>query len=34
MLAGDSMELLKGGDSSTSNYWAYVMLTVTPAFIK
>ncbi len=34
MFASESMELLKGGDSSASNYWAYIMLTVTPAFIK
>lgn len=34
MVASESMELLKGGDSSASNYWAYFMLTVTPSFIK
>jgi hypothetical protein len=34
MFAGESMELLKGGDSSASNYWGYIMLAVTPAFIK
>lgn len=34
MFASESMELLKGGDSSANNYWAYIMLTVTPAFIK
>ena len=34
MFASENMELLKGGDSSASNYWAYIMLTVTPAFIK
>lgn len=34
MFASESMELLKGGDSSASNYWAYIMLTVTPVFIK
>ncbi|MGE0021558.1 MAG: hypothetical protein AB7S72_17940 [Draconibacterium sp.] len=34
MFASETMELLKGGDSGASNYWAYVMLTVTPAFIK
>lgn len=35
MLFGtDSMELLKGGDKSTANYWGYVMLTVTPKFLK
>ena len=34
MFASETMELLKGGDSGASNYWAYIMLTVTPAFIK
>lgn len=34
MFASESMELLKGGDSNASNYWAYIMLTVTPVFIK
>jgi len=34
MFAGESMELLKGGDSSASNYWAYIMLAVTPTFLK
>ena len=34
MFASENMELLKGGDSSASNYWAYIMLTVTPVFIK
>ncbi|MEN8115609.1 MAG: hypothetical protein ABFS16_01440 [Bacteroidota bacterium] len=34
MFAGDSMEILKGGDSSAGQHWAYVMLSVTPAFIK
>ncbi len=34
MFAGDSMEILKGGDSSVGQHWAYVMLSVTPAFIK
>lgn len=34
MFAGESMALLKGGDTSASNYWGYLMLTVTPAFIK
>jgi len=35
MLFGtDSMELLKGGDKSTTNYWGYVMLSVTPKFLK
>ncbi len=35
LFAGDSMEILKkGGDSSTGQNWAYVMLSVTPVFIK
>jgi len=34
MFAGKGMEELKGGDSSTFNTWAYIMLSVTPAFIK
>lgn len=34
MFASESMELLKKGDSGASNYWAYIMLTVTPTFIK
>lgn len=34
MFAGDSMEILKGGDSSAGQHWAYVMLSVTPSFIK
>lgn len=35
MLFGtDSMLLLKGGDKSTTNYWGYVMLTVTPKFLN
>lgn len=34
MLAGDSMEILKGGDSSIGQHWAYLMLSVTPSFIK
>ena len=34
MFAGDSMEMLKGGDSSTGQHWAYLMLTVNPSFIK
>ncbi|MGQ7870416.1 hypothetical protein [Sunxiuqinia sp. sy24] len=32
--AGKSMELIKGGDHSTSNYWGWLMLSVTPNFIK
>ncbi|WP_423128834.1 hypothetical protein [Gaoshiqia sp. Z1-71] len=34
MFAGDSMELLKGGDQSAANYWGWLMLSVTPNFIK
>ena len=34
MFAGESMELLKGGDHTTGNHWAYLMLSVTPEFIK
>ena len=34
LFAGDSMEILKGGDSSVGQHWTYVMLSVTPAFIK
>jgi len=34
LLAGDSMEILKGGDSSVRQSWGYIMLSVTPSFIK
>jgi hypothetical protein len=34
LFAGDSMEIIKGGDSSATQVWAYVMLSVTPSFIK
>lgn len=34
MIAGDSMEILKDGDSTATQYWGYVMLSVTPSFIK
>ena len=34
MFAGDSMEVLKGGDKSEGNYWGYLMLSVTPNFLK
>lgn len=34
MFAGDSMEILKGSDSSVGQHWAYLMLSVLPAFIK
>ena len=33
MFAGDSMEILKGGDSSVGQHWAYLMLSVTPSFL-
>ncbi len=34
MFAGETMELLKGGDHSVGQHWAYVMLSVTPSFIR
>ncbi len=34
MFAGESMELLKGGDHTAGQHWGYIMLSVTPAFIK
>jgi hypothetical protein len=34
LFAAESMELLKGGDYGTGNHWAYIMLSVTPTFIK
>ena len=34
LFAGDSMEILKGGDGSIGQSWAYIMLSVTPSFIK
>jgi hypothetical protein len=34
ILASESMELLKGGDRKSGNHWAYIMLSVTPTFIK
>ncbi len=34
MLASDSMVLIKGGDNSAGQYWAYLMLTVKPSFIE
>lgn len=34
LFAGDSMELIKDGDSSATHAWAYIMLSVTPDFIK
>jgi len=33
MLAGKSMELVKGGSKDSFNNWAYVMLAITPKFI-
>ena len=34
MLASESMELIKGGDHKAGNHWGYIMLSVTPTFIK
>ncbi len=34
LFAGESMEILRGGDSSAAQNWAYIMLSVTPTFIK
>jgi len=34
LFAGNSMEILRGGNSSTGQHWAYVMLSVTPDFIE
>jgi hypothetical protein len=34
MFAGESMELLKGGDHSVTQHWGYIMLSVTPVFIQ
>jgi len=34
MFAGKNLELLKGGDHTSGNHWAYLMLSVTPQFIK
>ena len=34
MFAGESMEILKGGSRNAGNHWAYIMLSVTPTFIK
>lgn len=34
MLATGNMEAVKGGDSKTYNYWAFVMLKVSPVFFK
>uniref|UniRef100_UPI0032169518 alginate export family protein n=1 Tax=uncultured Draconibacterium sp. TaxID=1573823 RepID=UPI0032169518 len=34
LFADDSMEIIKRGDSSATQTWAYLMLSVTPDFIK
>ncbi len=34
MFATENLEILKGGDKNAGNHWAYIMLTVTPAFLK
>lgn len=34
LFAGESMEIIKGGDQSASHYWSWLMLSVTPNFIK
>ncbi len=34
MFADKNMELLKGGDYTAGNHWSYIMLSVTPTFIK
>jgi len=34
MFATNSMEAIKGGDSSTTNNWAWLMLSFTPDFLK
>lgn len=34
LFSGDSMGIIKGGDSSATQIWGYVMLAVTPDFIK
>ena len=34
MFASTSMEAIKGGDSSTTNHWAWLMITFTPELIK
>lgn len=34
LFASESMEILKGGDHTAGNSWGYVMLSVTPSFIK
>ncbi|MFV0593129.1 MAG: alginate export family protein [Draconibacterium sp.] len=34
LFAGDSMQVLKGGDNSAFQCWGYLMLSVTPGFIN
>ncbi len=34
MFATESMQLIKGGDHTTGQYWGYIMLAVTPSFIN
>lgn len=34
MFAGENLELLRGGDHAAGQHWGYIMLTVTPAFIR
>jgi hypothetical protein len=34
MFAGESLELLKGGDHTAGQHWGYIMLSVTPTFIQ
>ncbi len=34
MFAGESMELLKGGDHTVGQHWGFIMLAVTPTFFK
>ena len=34
MFAGESMELLKGGDQTAGQHWGYIMLAVTPVFLQ
>jgi hypothetical protein len=34
LFAGESMELLKGGNQGAGHHWAYIMISVTPDFIK
>lgn len=34
MFAGESLELLKGGDHTVGQHWGFIMLSVTPTFIQ